>query len=159
MKLIVGLGNPGSAYVGTRHNAGFLVADRLQSQKLPKDIIVKKSNVFMNDSGSFVKSLTIRYSLSPNDLFIVHDDLDITLGEYKIQYGRGPKDHNGIGDIEGKLGTKDFWRVRIGVDPTSREATRGEVLVLGNFTNEERVILDKVVKVVTKELFEKIKSQ
>jgi len=153
MKLIVGLGNPGSAYVNTRHNAGFLVADTLQSQKLPKNIVIKKSGVFMNDSGSFVKDLTIRYSLSSNDLYIVHDDLDVKLGEYKIQFGRGPKDHNGILDVEEKLGTKDFWRVRMGVDNRPLdEKPLGEEYVLQNFTDEERIILDKVIKEICKKL-------
>lgn len=153
MKLIVGLGNPGSAYVGTRHNAGFLVADALESQKLPKDIVIRKSDTFMNESGSFLKKLTDKYHQSLNDLYIIHDDLDIKLGEYKIQYGRGPKDHNGVGDIEDKLGTKDFWRVRLGVDNRPLDGKPlGEEYVLQNFTDEERVILDKTVQEVCKKL-------
>lgn len=153
MKLVVALGNPGSVYVNTRHNAGFLVVDELQTLKLPKDFVIRKSTVFMNDSGSFVKGLLNRYGLDPKNLLVIHDDLDIKLGEYKIQFGRGPKDHNGILDIEEKLGTKDFWRIRIGVDNRPLdEKPMGEEYVLQNFTDEERPILDKVIKEVCKKL-------
>lgn len=153
MKLIVCLGNPGNAYVNTRHNAGFLVAESLQGSKLPKDVVLKNSDTFMNESGSFVKKLTNIYHLIPDNLYVVHDDLDIKLGEYKVQFGKGPKDHNGILDIEDKLGTKDFWRVRIGVDNRPLDnKPMGEEYVLQNFTPEERVILDKVIKEVCKKL-------
>lgn len=147
MKLVVGLGNPGEEYLSTRHNVGFLVADELVVAKLPRGVVIKKPNVFMNESGDFVLGLTKRYSLNPSHLYIIHDDLDIRLGEYKIQFGRGPKDHNGVIDVEDKLGTKDFWRVRIGVDNRPLDGKpRGEEYVLQNFTDEERVILDQVIK-------------
>jgi PTH1 family peptidyl-tRNA hydrolase len=153
VKLIVGLGNPGSAYVNTRHNAGFLVADAFRGQKPSKDTVIKKSDAFMNESGSFVKKLIDNYHLKPENLYVVHDDLDIKLGEYKIQLGRGPKDHNGILDIEDKLGTNDFWRIRIGVDNRPLDnKPMGEEYVLQNFTDEEREILDKVIKEVCKKL-------
>jgi len=153
VKLIVGLGNPGSEYVNTRHNAGFLVVDELHNQKIPKDVIIKKSDVFMNDSGSFVLSLYTKYNIQNTNLYIIHDDLDIKLGEYKIQFGKGPKDHNGILDIEDKLGTKDFWRVRIGVDNRPLDnKPMGEEYVLQNFKEEERAILDKIIKEVCKKL-------
>ena len=107
----------------------------------------------MNDSGSFVKKLTSAYHLVPSALYIVHDDLDIKLGEYKIQFGRGPKDHNGILSIEDKLGTKDFWRVRVGVDNRPLDGKpMGEEYVLQNFSEEERKILDKVIFEVCKKL-------
>ena len=107
----------------------------------------------MNDSGRFVKKQTSAYNLVPSALYVVHDDLDIPLGKFKIQFGHGPKDHNGIIDIEEKLGTKDFWRVRIGVDnrkPDDR--TEGEDYVLQGFTEEERKTLGHVTKEVCKKL-------
>lgn len=160
MKLIVCLGNPGNAYVNTRHNAGFLVADTLQDLKLPKDVVLKKSDAFMNESGSFVKKLTDTYHLLPGDLYIIHDDLDIKLGEYKIQFGKGPKDHNGILDIEDKLGTKDFWRVRVGVDNRPLDnKPMGEEYVLQNFSSEEKEILSETIKRIVNELFKWIKAQ
>jgi len=153
MKLIVGLGNPGEKYSKNRHNVGHLVVDRLQTIPHSKDLAIKKTDTFMNESGKFVKDLTIRYSLLPNDLYVVHDDLDIRLGSYKIQFAVGPKVHNGITSIEESLGTKDFWRVRIGVDnrePSVR--TPGEGYVLEDFTSQEWETLDKVIKDVCKKL-------
>ncbi|MEK7550555.1 MAG: aminoacyl-tRNA hydrolase [Patescibacteria group bacterium] len=150
MKLVIGLGNIGEKYLNTRHNTGFLVVDRLKKHKSTNVKIFKSTN-FMNESGSFVLSLYTKYDIQNTDLYIIHDDLDLPLGTWKIQYAKGPKEHNGILDIEEKLGTKDFWRVRVGIDPTSRKASRGEEIVLSDFTKKERVILDKVInKVVSK---------
>ena len=153
MRLIIGLGNPGEEYVDTRHNAGFLVADELQKAKLPKGVIVKKSDVFMNESGDFVKKQVDQCKLNLSDLYIVHDDLDIPLGSYKIQFGVGPKVHNGVNSIEAELGTKDFWRVRIGVDNRKLDdRTQGEEYVLQNFSDDERMVIGKVIEEVCKKL-------
>ncbi len=153
MKLIIGLGNPGEKYKDNRHNVGYLALDTLQKNKLPKDAVLRKSNVFMNDSGDFVNKLVGQYKLEPSNLYIIHDDLDIPLGSYKIQLGTGPKVHNGINSIEEVLGTKEFYRVRVGVDnrdPNNREI--GEEYVLQDFTDEERKILDEVIEKVCKEI-------
>lgn len=153
MKLIIGLGNPREEYVGSRHNAGFLVADTLQKGKLPVGVVVKKSANFMNDSGTCVNELIHRYKVGLSDLYIIHDDLDIPLGSYKIQFAVGPKVHNGINSIEAELGTKDFWRVRVGVD--NRDADdriQGEDYVLQNFEKEERKTLDGVIETICKEI-------
>ncbi len=153
MKLTIGLGNPGEAYKNTRHSVGYMVVGELQEQKLPKDFVVKKTNVFMNDSGEFVKKLITDYKLQTTDLFIIHDDLDIPLGKFKIQFGRGPKDHNGIIDIEQKLGTKDFWRIRVGIDNRPLDnKPMGEVYTLENFTEEEKEVLNKTIKEICKKL-------
>jgi PTH1 family peptidyl-tRNA hydrolase len=150
MKLIVGLGNPGKDYEKTRHNTGFLVIDALKKSPNFKAV---KSDQFMNESGLFVKNLVNRYSLSTNNLYIVHDDLDIKLGEYKIHFGRGPKDHNGIISVEEELGTKDFWRVRIGVDNRPLDnKPMGVEYVLQNFTDPEMNVLNKVIKEVCEKL-------
>lgn len=107
----------------------------------------------MNESGSFVKDITIRYSLLPINLYIVHDDLDIKLGEYKIQLGHGPKDHNGIKSIDEALGTDQYWHVKIGVDNRPLDdKPMGIEYVLQNFTDEERVILDRVIREVASKL-------
>jgi PTH1 family peptidyl-tRNA hydrolase len=153
MKLIIGLGNPGVGYADTRHNVGCLLVAELQKNKLPAGIVVRKSDVFMNNSGSFVKAQFTKYKVQSTGLYIVHDDLDIPLGAYKIQFGTGPKVHNGVNSVEAELGTKDFWRVRIGVDnrkPDDR--TQGEEYVLQDFTEEERKTLDRVIKEVCKKL-------
>lgn len=154
MKMIVGLGNPGAEYVGTRHNAGFFVAEKLQKLKLPKDVVVQKSDVFMNDSGSFIQKLLSKYPSIPiSRLYIVHDDLDIPIGSYKIQFGRGPKDHNGLKSIDDRLGTSTYWHVRVGINNRPPDYhPLGEEYVLQNFSNDERRILEKAVKGLCKKL-------
>ena len=151
MYLIIGLGNPGKDYEKTRHNVGFMVIDALKKSPHFKAL---KSDQFMNDSGLFVKHFI---SLHPNilisDLYIIHDDLDIKLGEYKIQFGRGPKDHNGIESVENELETKDFWRVRIGVDNRPLDnRPMGQEYVLENFTDTEQVVLERVIKEIASKL-------
>lgn len=153
MKLIVGLGNPGEGYKNTRHNAGFLVVDKLQKLNFPKNVIIKKSDVFMNDSGSFVKSQYAKYRVQNSDLYVIHDDLDIRLGQYKIQFGRGPKDHNGIKSVDESLGTSEYWHVRIGIDNRPFDnRPLGEEYVLNNFTDKEMEVLNKVINEVCKKL-------
>lgn len=135
MKLIIGLGNPGEKYKKNRHNAGYLFVDFLGKGL--------KTNVFMNDSGEFVKD--------KKDFIIAHDDLDIPLGKYKIQFGVGPKVHNGILSIENSLKTKDFWRIRIGID-NRKNYVEGEKYVLEDFTEEELEVLKKVYAKVRDDL-------
>ena len=154
MKLIVGLGNPGEKYNNNRHNVGKMVIDALKVRpyKVEPLKVAKKSDKFMNDSGSFVKRQLLVYGLQPTDLYIIHDDLDIPLGAFKIQFGKGPKGHKGIDSVDKALGTRDYWHVRVGVDPTSRGALRGEDIVLSDFTKDEKVILGKVIKQICKRL-------
>ncbi len=147
MKLFVGLGNPEIKYLKNRHNVGYMFVDVLSSNKLPKDFVIKKSGVFMNSSGKAVKKFVEAYKISGDDLYIVHDDLDIPFGEFKIQFARGPKVHNGITSVEKELITRDFWRIRIGVDNRDPEnRTSGEEYVLENFSSEEQKTLDQVLE-------------
>lgn len=167
MKLIVGLGNPGEKYEDTRHNVGIMVVDKLseklqnsqsskfqESKKLKsqilkiEDIILAKTTTFMNNSGESVSKLVNFYNIKPSDLTIVYDDLDIKLGEYKIQVGKGPKDHNGLNSIYDHLGnsfSNNFWHARVGIDNRKVEnRTPGEVYVLQKFSEEEIGILKNV---------------
>ena len=161
MKLIVGLGNPGKQYENTRHNVGYMVIDKIKNQKLKiKNMMLVKTNVFMNNSGEAIKKLTTDYRLQTTDLYVVHDDLDIPLGQFKIQYGRGPKDHKGIQSIEETLGTNEFWRVRVGVDnrdPSDR--IPGEEYVLQEWTSQEYEIVNRVIKQVTREIIRWIREE
>jgi len=153
MKLIIGLGNPGEKYKNNRHNVGYMVVDRLQTTARNKNLKICKTNTFMNDSGSFVKKLINHYSLAMSHLYVVHDDLDLRLGTWKLQLRKGPKDHGGINDIEHKLDTDNFWRVRVGVD--NRDAdnrTPGEEYVLQDFTDGEKKVLVKVISEICKKL-------
>jgi PTH1 family peptidyl-tRNA hydrolase len=154
MKLIVGIGNPEVKYKNTRHNAGMMVVDTLSSNPKVKGLVIKRSDKFMNDSGSFVKKQINKYpSFDISDLYIVHDDLDIPLGSFKIQFGKGPRDHNGLKDIYDKLGTNEFWHVRVGVDNRNAEnRTDGHEYVLDDFNEEEKNVLEKVIKQICNQL-------
>ena len=177
MKIIIGLGNPGAEYAGTRHNAGIMLVDRIYQSKFmnyeygfrrKKDIyvyesdtlvLVKTANVFMNESDKLIQELKYtmgaQWSSGNNkfeNLYVVHDDLDLKLGEYKIQFGTGPKVHNGILAVERALGTKDFWRVRIGVDNRRERVISGEEYVLKKFLPDERVVVDETLNRAAEEL-------
>lgn len=154
MKLIIGLGNPGSKYVHNRHNVGHMVIDELQPTTRIKGLIIKKTDSFMNNSGFFVKKQLSKYpSVTTSDLYIIHDDLDIQLGAFKIQLGKGPKVHNGLNDIYEKLGSDQFWHVRVGVDNRDPEnRTKGDVYVLQDFTEEEKMVLNRVIKQICNQL-------
>jgi peptidyl-tRNA hydrolase, PTH1 family len=164
IKLIVGLGNTGRDYESTRHNAGFLMMDMIASGKkfqlektLKSEIAsvnkgktktyLAKPTTMMNSSGESVKLITKYFRIKPEEVLVVHDDLDISLGDFKIQFGKGPKIHNGVLSIENYLGTKDFWRCRIGIenrDPEVRKFIAGSDYVLERFKVQEQAVLDKV---------------
>ncbi len=168
MKLIVGLGNPGAEYENTRHNVGYMLVNELakvnnlgftSSKKLSsyvtkaKDLIIAKPQTFMNSSGISVSKLLNHYSLAINYLYVVHDDLDLRLGEYKIQKGRGPKLHNGVNSIVEAIKTEDFVRIRIGVDNRLPEARQeGEKYVLEKFKADELEIIENTISKIIAEL-------
>ncbi len=155
MKLVIGIGNPDVKYKNTRHNAGLMVVDELLSRGRVKDIVVKRSDKFMNNSGSFVLAQYTKYHIQYTDLYVVHDDLDIPLGSFKIQFGKGPRVHNGLNDIYEKIGTSDFWHVRVGVDSRDPEnRAKGQDYVLEDFTDEEKIILNGVIKQICNQLTE-----
>lgn len=159
MKLIVGLGNPGSEYAHTRHNVGFMYVDMLadqlgapsfsphkktmalvaHAQINDEKVILAKPQTFMNASGQSVALLMKYFNCTPESLIVVHDDLDIPFGAWKIQSGRGPKGHNGILSIEHYIHTQAFTRVRIGVDGRLNVQHRipGPEYVLDPFSTEE----------------------
>jgi PTH1 family peptidyl-tRNA hydrolase len=154
MILLIGLGNPGPKYKNNRHNVGHMFVDYLlgnQGDNLK--IKVLKTDCFMNVSGIFVNKLIRRLKLETNSLIVVHDDLDIPLGKFHIQFASGPQLHNGLESIEQHLKTKDFYRIRIGVDnrPPDRKIP-GETYALQNFLHEEKKLLDT-------EIFPKISAQ
>lgn len=170
MKLIVGLGNPGSQYTGTRHNVGYLVVDAIASRanaeweeskkfealvcRITPEILLVKPTTFMNTSGSSVSKISKFYNVVPEDICVIHDDLDIALGEYKINLGKGPKVHGGVNSIEKKLGTSQFLRARVGIENRS-ENISGESYVLAKFSGEEEIILKNVVPNIIHEIEQK----
>lgn len=175
MKLIVGLGNPGKEYENTRHNVGYVVLDILgklvanteydgnpviltwKEERVlyslaysihPKPCLLLKPKLFMNNSGKALKSTVNKYKIRAQDILVIHDDLDLPLGSYKLQFGKGPRSHNGIKSIEEALSTKDFYRLRVGVDKrsVSQQRVSGEVYVLSSFPLQEKRILLKAVE-------------
>jgi len=176
-RLIIGLGNPGKEYEKTHHNAGFLFIDYLVAMSLRgvkrgsnpinKKIAsvafgdlamtpLLKSDVYMNQSGNFVKAALKKYSakggsasggkIKPEEILIVHDDSDIELGKYKISFGRGSAGHRGVESIIKSFGTKNFWRLRIGIRKTAKEKA-GE-LVLKKISKKDWEILEKVFQTI-----------
>ena len=133
-KLLIGLGNPGKKYQNTRHNLGQILVSRY-AQKLAVDlipnhkfkalvgetrvgeskIILATPTTYMNLSGQSVTKIANFYKIIPSAIYIAHDDLDLRVGESKIQFDRGPAGHNGIISIIENLGTQAFWRIRIGI--------------------------------------------
>ena len=153
MKLIIGLGNPGKTYEKTRHNTGYMVLDALAGafhlpawtnapqdiQALVSDMLVEgekvifaKPQTFMNNSGFAAAALMKYFSIRGDKLLVVHDDLDIQLGEIKAQHSRGAAGHNGVDSIIQLVGNKDFSRVRVGIAP-ARKPADGAKFVLGRF--------------------------
>lgn len=172
MNLIIGLGNPGKKYEKTRHNLGFLVIENLTKHlrakkrnyhelaeiiigKLgSKKVILAKPLTFMNRSGQAVKFLTQEFKISPDDLFVVHDDIDLPLGIIRISRGRGSAGHKGVVSIIKELGTKNFARFRIGIYPIGqtflgyhhKKKIATEKFVLKKFTPAEQKIIRPVIK-------------
>ncbi len=127
LKIVVGLGNPAAEYGRTYHNAGHLLLDFLAGgeEKWKKadlfryvrhnDLILAKTDAFMNESGKATKKILSYFKLEPGDMAIAHDDSDLMIGEYKIQFGRGSAGHRGVASVLSALKTRDFGRIRIGV--------------------------------------------
>lgn len=148
IKLIVGLGNPGPKYSETRHNAGFWFVEDLASQYrsrfLPekkfhgevarinlegKDVWLLKPETYMNRSGLSVVSLAAFYKIAAENILVAHDEIDLKAGTARLKSGGGHGGHNGLRDIISHLGTKDFQRLRIGVDhPGSKDLVVDYVL-------------------------------
>jgi len=147
MHLIVGLGNPGKEYEGTRHNAGFMVLDLLaggqewdskyDAQFLKtEDVILAKPQKFMNLSGESVAQILKFYPAAT--LVVIHDELDLPLGAMRIQHGVSAAGHNGVQSVMDNVGGKDFIRIRIGVsNPETRGELPGDAYVLQKFTDRE----------------------
>lgn len=175
MKIIVGLGNPGVKYVATRHNVGFEVLERLAfklqlrgfklrdkfkaEMVIERDMILVKPMTFMNRSGEAVKKTIDFYKIALEDLYVVYDDLDIKLGEYKIQIGKGPKIHNGLNSIREALRGDQFWHIRVGVDNRNEgqgtKGISGEDYILDRFLVEEKSIISEVIGKVVNEMVSK----
>jgi PTH1 family peptidyl-tRNA hydrolase len=163
VKLIVGLGNPGLCYDATRHNVGFRVIDALGAvhhiplqERLPTAafgegtiaahrVVLAKPLTYMNASGAAVVALCAHFSILPNDLIVVHDDLDLQLGRIKLKMKGGDAGHYGVRSIIEHLGIGEFIRLRVGI---GRPASKDEVVafVLSPFTPAEFPLVDEAIR-------------
>lgn len=167
MRLIIGLGNPGPQYFNTRHNFGFLALNYFQDS-LPgfsawqanekfkalasegqingEKVLLAKPQALMNNSGQSAKALADFYKLGPDDILVLHDDLDLPLGEIRVSQNSGAAGHKGVASIIEKIGTKDFTRLRLGIKPAKqtfmakffKRFTPTEKFVLQKFSEEEK---------------------
>ena len=163
MHLIVGLGNPGADYAKTRHNAGFLVVEKLAEHWRAgwtnerkflarvarvecggKKVLLAEPQTFMNLSGEAVGALVNFYQLPPEKILVVVDDADLPLGEIRLRPGGGTGGHHGLESVTQHLGSKAFARLRIGIG-RKNEAREITGHVLGKFSAEETTLLEKVL--------------
>lgn len=158
MWLVVGLGNPGSEYSQTRHNAGFLVVQALarrwglqfktrayrsrlaETRRGRRTVVLALPQTYMNLSGQAVGSLLAGYRLKPENLVVVYDDLDLDLGQIRVRASGSPGTHKGMKSIVETIGTQDFPRVRVGIGPKPESRDAADY-VLEAFQPEEREIL------------------
>lgn len=179
MKLVVGLGNPGSRYAGVRHNLGFEVVEELgkkgkgeggswnYEEKLKSEIFnftpalpagrlnalpltLAKPQTFMNNSGLAVKLLTTYYKLQPTDVIIIHDELDLPLGKIKVRMGGAAAGHHGVESIIKALDTDKFIRVRLGIGEL--KIRNAEKFVLEPFLHHEKAQVKHMIKQALKAL-------
>jgi len=159
IKLFVGLGNPGEKYAATRHNAGFWWVDQIAAATNSKlavdakffgfagklnpttDSWLIKPTTFMNASGKAVAALANYYKISPAEILVIHDELDLPAGSIKMKFGGGHGGHNGLRDIHAALGTPDYWRLRLGI---GHPGSKNEVVnfVLKAPTKDEQHAID-----------------
>lgn len=162
IKLFVGLGNPGEKYAATRHNAGFWWVDQVAAATNSKlavdakffgfagklspssDSWLIKPTTFMNASGKAVAALANYYKISPAEILVIHDELDLPAGSIKMKFGGGHGGHNGLRDIHSALGTADYWRLRVGI---GHPGSKNEVVnfVLKAPTKDEQQLIDESI--------------
>lgn len=160
--LVVGLGNPGPAYAGHRHNVGYLVADELArrmggSFRRHKSgradvvegrlalggprVVLARPHTYMNETGGPVKALASFYKVDPDHVIAIHDELDIAFGTLRVKLGGGDNGHNGLRSMRSSFGTGDFYRVRAGIGrPPGRQDVAD--FVLSNYSATERKELE-----------------
>jgi len=180
IKLIVGLGNPGKEYENTRHNTGFLFVDelakylkapdftlqkKLKAEISKSEITLTKPQTFINKSGDAVLAVSKFYKIKPENILVVHDDIDILWGNFKFSFGRSSAGHKGVESIIKALKTKNFWRLRIGIQPirqaqgkpTIKKPASGEARQ-GRHISADKVILKKFTPTELKTLNQTIKK-
>jgi PTH1 family peptidyl-tRNA hydrolase len=162
MKLLAGLGNPGKKYRSTRHNLGFLVLDEFSrrygwsisddkfesffgiEQLCGEKICVVRPMTYMNCSGDAVAAFCRYYSISPQETCIVHDDLDLAFGQLKLSFKSGDGGHNGIKSITERFGTKEYYRLRVGIGRPLGPIDPADYVLMA-FADDEQKALSEVI--------------
>jgi PTH1 family peptidyl-tRNA hydrolase len=150
MKLIIGLGNPDRRYQNTRHNVGHQVIARLKTFDPPQTILAVNDG-FMNEAGLSTQKIVHFYKVPLDQFYLVHDDLDLPVGEYRLQFDRGPAGHHGVESVIEHLGSQAFWRVRIGIGHP-QDQIPVEDYVLQPFSADEKVLISQTIDKITTEL-------
>jgi PTH1 family peptidyl-tRNA hydrolase len=168
MILIAGLGNPGQGYSTNRHNIGFLCLNYLAKQHhiifdkkqgkarvgkgiiAGKDVILAKPQTYMNASGESVVLLIRKYQIIPDDLIVIHDDMDLPLGKIRMRKGSSSGGHKGAQSIISYLSHQDFVRIRVGIGRPETSINSGETevvdFVLGDFSKDEETMIHEAVQ-------------
>lgn len=174
MKLIIGLGNPGQGYSNNRHNIGFMCLKHFSKEHKIEfdkkqadartgrgtvdgiDVVLAKPQTYMNLSGKSVNRLMYKYKVKPEDIIVVHDDMDLPLGKVRIRMGGSSGGHNGINSIIQEIGTREFVRIKIGIgrpendDNNTRNGKDIVDYVLSSFCSEEKKMLEPSIEKVSK---------
>lgn len=153
IKLIIGLGNPDKKYSDTYHNIGHIAVEQLSEKLKAKSVKLLKTDVYMNLSGSFVAKALKKNRVKPENLLVIHDDSDITVGNFKICFNKGSAGHKGVQSIIDALNTKKFWRVRIGIrQPNEKVRQKAEKFVLKKISSKDKKIFEAVFTEIQKQL-------
>lgn len=169
--LIIGLGNPGPGYTGTRHNIGFMCLDCLRKKLVPpssfkyednyqaeivwgklvdEPVLLVKPQTFMNLSGRTVRAVLACFpAITPQKIMVVHDDLDLPLGRVKLKRGGGSGGHNGVNSLIEELGSADFLRLRLGISGASRSTDTIDYVLSTFQESEEKFVLEVLEKSVS----------
>ena len=150
MKLLVGLGNPDKKYHDTRHNIGHYIIDILEKLDLPQTKLGTNTG-YMNESGPSVQKLVHFYKTELTDFYLVHDDLDLPVGEWRLQFDRGPAGHHGVESVIQHLGSQAFNRIRVGIGKPANQVPI-EDYVLQKFTASDKVLIDQTVDKIIAEI-------
>lgn len=172
MKLIVGLGNPGDKYIGTRHNLGFEVVDSIAKKinvklnldgfggifYMNQDFILAKPQTYMNRSGDFVQKIANYYKIKPENILIIYDDLDTELGKVKLKIAGSSGGHRGMQSIIDNMNSQEINRIKIGIGrPSKNKKIDISTYVLSNFDPHEveiiAVVINKAVDAITSSIY------
>jgi len=146
IRLIVGLGNPGSRYDPTRHNVGYRVIDRLrEGESLSGVRLLKPDSVFMNESGGPVAELTRKNGIQPGEILVICDDFSIPLGQLRLRLKGSSGGHNGLNSIMTTLGTQEVPRLRVGIGPVPEGMDPAD-FVLKPFARAEHAVVQSVIE-------------